>query len=61
MRRSEFLALCVAASAFLPATALSQESVSIQDAKLGDYWFGPKLNAEDLKGRIVLLELWGLK
>jgi len=61
MRRAGFLALCAAASALLLPRAPAQEPVSLKDVKLGEFWYGSRLSPEDLKGRVVLFELWGLK
>ena len=61
MRRAGFLALCAAASGVLSLKAPAQESVSLKDVKLGEFWYGSKLSPEDLRGRVVLFELWGLK
>lgn len=49
----------------LPALALAQApeaqaEVSIADVKLGAHWYGPSLKTEDLKGRVVLVEFWGM-
>lgn len=55
------LVLCVAASAFLTAPALAKSSVSIKDVKLGKHVYGPDLDLEDLEGRVVLYEFWGMR
>jgi len=31
------------------------------DIKLGESLLGPKLGDDDLKGRVVLLEFWGIR
>lgn len=35
--------------------------VFLKDVKLGEHWYGPEWTLEDLKGRVVLFEFWGLK
>lgn len=34
---------------------------SLKDVELGEHWYGPRWTNEDLKGRVVLFEFWGLK
>ncbi len=29
--------------------------------RFGEHWYGPKLGTEDLKGRVTLIDFWGLK
>ncbi len=52
-------------SAFARLSALCGEPASAQvflkDVKLGEHWYGPQWTVEDLKGRVVLFEFWGLK
>jgi hypothetical protein len=31
----------------------------IEQLNLGEYWFGPDIQHEDLVGKVVLVELWG--
>ncbi len=31
----------------------------IEQLNLGEYWFGPDIQKEDLVGKVVLVELWG--
>jgi len=31
----------------------------IDGVSLGQHWFGPKRSVEELKGRVVMFELWG--
>ena len=38
----------------------AQGDASVSDLKLGAHWFGPDLKTEDLKGRVVLVEFWGI-
>jgi hypothetical protein len=33
----------------------------ISDVKFGEVLVGPKLKPDDLKGHVVLIELWGLR
>jgi len=46
------LALC------LPAMAEAKVE-SLEGASLGQHWFGPNWSLEDLRGRVVMVELWG--
>jgi hypothetical protein len=34
--------------------------VKIEGVKFGEVIVGPKLKADDLKGHVVLVELWGV-
>ncbi len=42
------------ANATATAPAKLQESLS-----LGEHWYGPKITAKDLLGKVVLYEVWG--
>ena len=54
-----FLAsLALAATASLART---EEKVTLDQVKLGDHVFGPNRSANDLKGRVVLLEFWAIQ
>ena len=35
------------------------DDVRIEGVNLGTYWFGAKVNKEDLRGKVVLIEQWG--
>jgi hypothetical protein len=35
--------------------------VTVSDVQLGAPIMGPKLSATDLQGKVVLLELWGIR
>ena len=35
--------------------------LTIKDLRLGKIVMGPEVKAEDLKGKVVLIEGWGLK
>ena len=55
MRKAIFalaLALC------LPGIAEAKVT-SLEGVNMGEHWYGPKYSAEDLKGRVVMFELWG--
>ena len=46
----------------LAAPVAAAESVNLKSAvRLGSHWYGPELALEDLEGRVVLIEDWGLK
>lgn len=48
------LAVCFA----LPIQA-SAGVTSLEGANIGEHWSGPKFTLEELKGRVVMFELWG--
>ena len=33
--------------------------ITINGLKLGKYWFGKQISHNDLKGKVVLFEIWG--
>ncbi len=50
----------------LPATLRAEEgqgpaddNAVLADLNLGDHWFGPEISHKDLKGKVVLFEMWG--
>ena len=49
-------ALCAAIA--LPAFAAD---ATIEGVKFGDVVVGPKLTPDDFKGRVVLVEFWGIR
>ena len=53
--------LWVATATLLTSPALGGVTVSIKDVKLGKHLYGPEWKPEDLEGRVVLYEFWGLK
>jgi hypothetical protein len=55
--RTGFTAILMAA---VPSLVLAAETKStLESVSVGSHVFGPKLNVEDLKGRVVLIEFWG--
>lgn len=40
-----------------PPSDTSKSTVS--QLNLGEYWWGAKINKEDLRGKVVLWETWG--
>jgi hypothetical protein len=59
MRTTLFgLGAVLSAAAMLPAFAADAK---ISDVRFGDVLVGPKLKPEDLQGRVVLIELWGIR
>jgi|TARA_R110002072_G_scaffold291678_1_gene459925 hypothetical protein len=32
---------------------------SLEGMNMGEHWAGPKLSESDLKGRVVMVEMWG--
>jgi hypothetical protein len=59
--RSLSAALFALAPAGLALAGAESEKSAVEGLTLGDHWFGPKLSTADLKGRVVLVEFWGLK
>lgn len=57
MRRA-ILALALSLGLLMP-TAAEAKVTSLEGASLGEHWYGPNYSMEDLKGRVVLFELWG--
>ena len=55
MRRTALTAIC----ALLPLAA-AEAAANLKDVKLGEHWYGTELKNEDLKGRVVLMEFWGI-
>lgn len=43
----------------LPSVGAEDSTSLLESVKIGESWYGPKLNSEDLKGRVVLIEFWG--
>jgi len=60
-RSSWLAAWAVPALLAAPAAAQSEgEKAEIEKISLGDHIYGPKFSVEDLKGRVVLVEFWGI-
>ena len=52
--------LAVAAVAVLPdAGQPAQVDAHIRDLNFGSYWYGAQIDPGDLKGKVVLVEIWG--
>ena len=32
---------------------------SVDEVRLGEYWYGKKIDKKDLIGKVVLMEIWG--
>lgn len=58
-RGLSWTALC--AVLLVPTAAAAADDATLDTVKLGDYLYGPDLKTEDLKGRVVLFESWGVK
>ncbi len=58
MRIAATLSLA-AALAFLPGSVTADEEHRIDNMSMGTYWYGAKIEKEDLVGTVVLLEIWG--
>ena len=37
----------------------ADDDVRIDDLRFGEYWYGQNITLKDLKGKVVLLEIWG--
>jgi hypothetical protein len=62
MRVNPWNGAFLAALPLLCSLARAEDSKSELDSvRLGDVWYGPKVTVEDLKGRVVLIDFWGLK
>ena len=55
------LAVGYAATLVGAEDAPSSEPVegTVSQLTLGDYWWGAKINKDDLRGKVVLWETWG--
>ncbi|MHC4960108.1 MAG: hypothetical protein ACYTGN_17265 [Planctomycetota bacterium] len=38
---------------------VSPGPVTVDDLNLGTYWYGNQIAKEDLRGKVVLFEVWG--
>ncbi len=49
--------------ALMSAPAYTQQAspieATIDNLRLGEYWYGAKISKKDLLGKVVLVELWG--
>jgi hypothetical protein len=52
--------LTVAALALVLAGAAGAADLSLKDLQLGEILYGPPVTAEQLAGRVVLVEHWGI-
>lgn len=54
------LALAVGLGAFIVAEEEeSSGAAQLSKVSLGQHWYGPQVDLEELKGRVVMLEFWG--
>ena len=58
MKASLFPAAAMALAVFASPTRPDTE-ITIEDLNLGKYWYGAQIDANDLKGKVVLVEIWG--
>lgn len=42
-----------------PGDISATSDSKIDQIQLGTHWFGPELTVEKLRGKVVLLEIWG--
>ena len=57
--RASVLAMALFALATFRADAAPPDDITIDDLKLGTYWYGPKVSKKDLLGKVVLVEIYG--
>ncbi len=55
------LAVGYAATLVVAEDTLPSEPVegTVSELTLGEYWWGAKINKDDLRGKVVLWETWG--
>ena len=56
------LALTLLGAVVLPGAGqgpVDPGPIVIEDLGLGAYWYGKKISTDDLKGKVVLVEIWG--
>ena len=56
MKRLAGLAVALLVIASLAAPAQAQD---LDKLRLGDHWYGDAWDTQSLKGRVVLMEIWG--
>lgn len=42
-----------------PGDVSATSTSTIDGIGFGTHWFGPEIKTEDLRGKVVLLEIWG--
>ena len=54
--------LCWGALGLLLTSASTTPAATLRDSfQFGKHWYGPDLTHEDLTGRVVLIENWGMR
>lgn len=51
--------LLLAAGLCTPVLAEDAPVSRVDDLNLGTYWYGAPLEIKDLRGKVVLVEIWG--
>lgn len=51
--------LAIVALTALCSAAAADGVTSLEGANLGTHWYGPNYTLDDLKGRVVVIEMWG--
>jgi hypothetical protein len=57
--RSLRLLACAAALALIPCGVVAEEKPRLEELQLGTWWYGARVDKDDLAGKVVLVELWG--
>lgn len=55
--RSALITCTLALTLAMPTVA--QAAGPLDQISLGEHWYGPNHTLDDLKGRVVMFELWG--
>ncbi|MGE0707136.1 MAG: hypothetical protein AB7N76_17025 [Planctomycetota bacterium] len=59
MRRTGVLALAASMTLALSNAAFAGGIGNLEGVNLGEHWYGPKRDKDELKGRVVMIEEWG--
>ena len=43
----------------LSGSTATKDDVSLADLNIGEHWFGPEIDKDALRGKVVLFEVWG--
>ncbi len=59
MRRFHLTQLLAGSLALQSFAAAQVPDAHIDDLNLGKYWYGSEVDHKDLRGKVVLVEIWG--